>query len=90
MSWTWGGRRAQRLTAACLARDNYRCRVPRNGVLCGRPASTADHIVPRDAGGPHTLDNLRAACLSCNSRRGAEYVNAKRRHNRAHYPQPRM
>jgi HNH endonuclease/AAA domain len=60
----WGGRRAQALTRAVLERDGYRC------VYCGGPATTADHIVPRSAGGTDSMDNLRAACRPCNSSRG--------------------
>lgn len=39
--------------------------------LCGRPgADTVDHIVPYALGGADTIDNLRPAHRSCNSRRG--------------------
>jgi 5-methylcytosine-specific restriction endonuclease McrA len=51
------------LRAACLARDGYRCRD------CGAPATDADHIVPRSAGGPNTLGNLAARCGPCHRRR---------------------
>ena len=30
---------------------------------------TLDHLVPVAAGGPHTLDNARPCCRSCNSRK---------------------
>jgi len=44
--------------------------------LCHEPftpddPATADHIIPRSQGGTDAMDNLRAAHLSCNSRRGA-------------------
>ena len=79
----WGGRAAAALTAAVLARDGYRCRFPG----CTAIATTADHHpVPRDAGGPDTLANLRAACLHHNAQAGARYGNAKR----AGYPPERM
>ena len=46
---------------------------------CKRVAATdADHLVPYDAGGSDDLDNLVPACKSCNSKRGASYVNQKR------------
>jgi len=60
----WGGRAAQALNAAVLRRDNYRC------GWCGGIATTADHIVPRAAGGSDTLDNLQACCAWCNKSKG--------------------
>lgn len=60
----WAGRFAAELTALCLATFGRRCH------LCGRPgATTADHLIPRNAGGPDHIDNLRPAHLSCNSSR---------------------
>jgi 5-methylcytosine-specific restriction enzyme A len=43
--------------------------------ICGKPGTandplTADHVVPRIAGGRNTRSNYRAAHSSCNSRRG--------------------
>ena len=53
---------------------------------CRRPATTADHIVSAwvlaQTGRLEdffALDNLRAACRSCNSRRGAMETNARYR-----------
>ena len=60
----WGGRAAQALTRAVLVRDGYRCR------WCGGVATTADHRIPRAAGGTDTLDNLDAACEPCNKSKG--------------------
>lgn len=37
---------------------------------CGRPATTADHIVPLAEGGSHAITNLRPACEQCNKSRG--------------------
>lgn len=52
---------------------------------CNQPANTVDHVIELDRwntenlpGSPHTLDNMVPACRSCNSRRGAQYGNAKR------------
>lgn len=40
---------------------------------CGQPGPSAvDHYIPLARGGTHTLDNLRPACRSCNSRKGAK------------------
>ena len=50
---------------ALLLADSPRC------WSCGLSATTADHIVPRSRGGGHDLSNLRPACSSCNSSRGA-------------------
>lgn len=63
----WSGRwvRARRLV---LARDGYRCTLELPG--CTGVAVHVDHIVPRRFGGGDELANLRAACASCNLRRG--------------------
>ena len=49
-----------------LRRDGYRCQY------CGRETSqlTIDHVVPRYRGGPHSWENLVAACPECNRRKG--------------------
>ena len=61
----WGGRKAQTMRVLTLATYGDTCH------LCRRPgADTADHIVPRSAGGGHDLANLRPAHASCNSSRG--------------------
>ena len=61
----WGGRAAAELTALTLATYGRRCH------LCGRMgATTADHVIARNRGGPDTLENLRPAHKSCNSARG--------------------
>ena len=41
--------------------------------LCGTDEGEMhiDHIIPRKAGGDHSLDNLRVLCKSCNLRKGA-------------------
>ena len=48
-----------------LERDAYQC------GYCGKPAGTVDHIQPRAQGGLHAMDNLVAACHSCNCRKNA-------------------
>ena len=49
-----------------LKRDGYRC------AYCGRGdlTLTLDHIIPRSKGGQDTWENLVAACLPCNNKKG--------------------
>jgi 5-methylcytosine-specific restriction endonuclease McrA len=49
-----------------LRRDNHTCQY------CGRksPHLTIDHVIPRHLGGPHTWENVVAACAPCNRRKG--------------------
>jgi 5-methylcytosine-specific restriction endonuclease McrA len=49
-----------------LHRDNYTCQY------CGerRHDLTIDHIVPRSKGGTDSWDNVVAACLRCNVKKG--------------------
>jgi 5-methylcytosine-specific restriction endonuclease McrA len=64
---------------AVYLRDAGRCQ------LCGRPLNpdikgvtshddpdrmTLDHTVPISKGGTHTYDNVRAACMDCNTEKG--------------------
>lgn len=48
---------------AVFARDGWTCQY------CGAPAENLDHVIPRSKGGPHTWDNVVAACRRCNSRK---------------------
>lgn len=48
---------------AVFARDHWSCQY------CGHPAENVDHVVPRSKGGPHSWDNVVAACRRCNSRK---------------------
>jgi 5-methylcytosine-specific restriction endonuclease McrA len=59
-----------------LVRDQYQCQI--RGPGCQRLATTADHIVPLAAGGTHAAENLRAACLHCNSAGGGRISAARR------------
>ena len=48
--------------------------VARDGGICAYceqhdPMMTMDHIVPRAQGGPHTWENVVAACRPCNHRK---------------------
>lgn len=48
---------------AIFARDGHRCQY------CGAQAENIDHIVPRSKGGPHSWENVVAACRRCNARK---------------------
>jgi len=75
----WRGDYATRITAALLRLHHDVDLGYAPCHWCGQQATTADHWpVGRDEGGPDTMDNLVPACRSCNSRRGAQYTNAKR------------
>ncbi len=54
-----------------LERDGHLCQLRLEG--CRGVATTVDHIVPRSKGGDHNLENLRAACAWCNTKRGARF-----------------
>lgn len=49
-----------------LARDNHRCQY------CNSPGPnlTIDHVIARRHGGEDSWENLVAACVSCNSKKG--------------------
>lgn len=47
-----------------LRRDNFICQY------CGKSAKSVDHILPKARGGEHTEDNLVAACVLCNNKKG--------------------
>ena len=44
---------------------------------CGNKASQADLLIEHDAGGDDSTANLVPSCRTCNSKRGAIYVNNK-------------
>ncbi len=46
-----------------FARDGARCQY------CGSTAENLDHVIPRSRGGPHTWENVVAACRRCNTRK---------------------
>lgn len=65
--WDWAGnaRRRMRLVAEVLTRKGRICH------LCGgEGATTADHLLPRAAGGLNELANLAPAHRACNTARG--------------------
>lgn len=55
----------ERLRLYVLRRDNWTCRY------CGGPANSVDHVIPFSKGGPNITWNLVAACMPCNTRKGA-------------------
>lgn len=67
----WGGRKAQRWTAAVLATYGTRCALDLPG--CTTDATEGDHIVPRsvDLSRQYDVTNGRPACRHCNAERGA-------------------
>jgi 5-methylcytosine-specific restriction endonuclease McrA len=61
-------RRASSKRGRILARDRYKC------SYCGKKGGdfdlTVDHILPASRGGTTSPENLVAACLACNQRKG--------------------
>jgi 5-methylcytosine-specific restriction endonuclease McrA len=59
-----------------LHRDNYTCQY------CGerRHDLTIDHILPRSKGGIDTWENVVAACLKCNVKKGDRTPNQANMH----------
>jgi 5-methylcytosine-specific restriction endonuclease McrA len=49
-----------------LKRDNHKC------MYCGRSdlPLTIDHIIPKSKGGDDSWENLVAACMPCNNKKG--------------------
>ena len=50
---------------------NYRCAYC-NGVPIHDASLTADHIIPKSAGGQDLTRNIVPACASCNSKKGSQ------------------
>lgn len=74
---TRGADDAERFTRnEIMERDGWVCHLCGGNIdrslraLCGE-YGTVDHIIPVSLGGSHTMDNVAAAHLSCNSRKGA-------------------
>ena len=60
------------LRAEVEHRAHRRCEYCRLSQLGQEAAFHIDHVVPRAAGGPTTLDNLALACVSCSLRKWAK------------------
>ena len=67
-----GSGKWKKLRITILDRDGWQC------ALCGRPAHTVDHIIPRVKGGDMwATDNLQSMCKSCNSAKGGRFFSHK-------------
>lgn len=63
------------------ARDKWACYLCAGLIDPALPpfhpdSKTVDHVVPLSRGGQHTMDNVRAAHLRCNSAKGNALVAA--------------
>lgn len=56
-----------------LIRDKHRCQYC--SKLCKGSDATIDHIIPRSLGGKTTWDNVVAACVPCNSKKGSKLLH---------------
>ena len=64
---------------AVFVRDGHRCQY------CDAPAENIDHVIPRSKGGPHTWENVVAACRPCNARKMDHFLHETNMHLR-HQP----
>jgi 5-methylcytosine-specific restriction endonuclease McrA len=60
----WAGKYAMAITRHVLATQGRTC------WMCGRRATSSDHVQARSYGGDDSDDNLRPSCADCNARRG--------------------
>lgn len=44
--------------------------------ICGETYPTRDHVIPIAKGGTHTWDNVKLACMKCNSTKGATILGS--------------
>jgi len=56
-----------------LAKDYVRLKR-QHCFYCGQDATTVDHLIPISKGGNHSIGNLVAACLSCNSSKHVKFL----------------
>lgn len=54
-----------------IERDNATCYICGNGPLPDFEIHL-DHVIPLSKGGPHTPDNVRVACVSCNCKKNGK------------------
>ena len=57
-----------------------------NCYICGRHATTVDHLLEVDRGGTHDIENLASCCVSCNSRKGQRYGEIKKKTKKTDEP----
>lgn len=63
------------LRAELMERDNWTCGYC--GEVVTETTATLDHIIPQSRNGPSTPENLKTACLTCNSiKSGRTYEEA--------------
>ena len=72
----WANQRKGALKARVYLQSNGKCGICAEHIDSTRTypdqlSLSIDHIIPRSQGGTHKLDNLQAAHLVCNSKRGA-------------------
>jgi hypothetical protein len=78
-AWALHEGRFKILTPEALARlseaQNWRCCYCGCRMEFGSPRlrPTFEHVIPKACGGRDTLENLVAACISCNVARGSDY-----------------
>lgn len=78
----------QALQQACFKRDNWTC------VKCGYEGTPragdlhADHIIPREEGGPDTLENLQTLCVPCHKPKIQEEAARGRQRRSGKRPPP--
>lgn len=63
------------IRAAVIKRDNRTCRYCGRAKLYGRHLHL-DHVHPKSAKGPDTVDNLVVSCKQCNFRKGVRSATA--------------
>lgn len=73
----WSNQRSGSLKARVYLNSNGECGICAEHIdsrlTYPDPMSMSiDHIIPRSQGGSHKIDNLRAAHLLCNAKRGAK------------------
>ena len=64
--------KSKKLRITILDRDGWQC------AMCGGPADTVDHIIPRVKGGDMwATDNLQSLCKKDNSAKGGRFFSHK-------------